>query len=335
MSHAEREEDSELLPSPLLTEVETRAAPELAEGALGWREIAGSLPVTAQLATLSEFDPARRLYRATTALTLIESDPFAAIAIGRWHVDVLEDPVRGIDPRLRGIILHDALDALYATLDSQAAIAQLDITTRRERIRESLAHTMAGHFVHADPVLRALLRLEEGRAATLIEDLIDADADRPAFEVVAREQSRTFLTGGLAVHLRLDRVDRTEAGTLIIDYKTAARLSLNPMTLPERHLQLVLYALTERDPPAGIALVGLNRDAHRYSALIDDDAGTIVPTGKSVRRCDMTAQTAAWREVVDERARQWVTAPAAVSRWPSATDLNWLSRHAEVLRDDD
>ena len=335
MSHAEREEDSELLPSPLLTEVETRPAPHLAEGALGGRESAGSLPVTAAPATLSPFDPARRLYRATTALTLIDADPFSAIAIGRWHVETLEDPVRGIDPRLRGMILHDALDALYATLDSQAAIARLDSATRRERVRETLARAMAGHFVHADPVLRALLRLEEGRAATLIEGLLDADAKRPAFEVVAREQSRTFLAGGMAVNLRLDRVDRTEAGTLIIDYKTGARLSLNPATLSERHLQLVLYALTERDPPAGVALVGLNRDVHRYSALIDDDAGAIVPSGKSVRRCDMAAQTAAWEDLVSERARQFATAPAAVSRWPTVTDLNWLSRHAEVIRDDD
>ena len=334
MSHAEREADSELLPSPLLTEVETRPAPHLAEGELGWREIAGSLPVTEQAATLSAFDTARRLYRATTALTLIESDPFAAIAIGRWHLDALEDPVRGIDPRLRGMIIHNALDALYASLDSQASIAALNAASRRERVQETLARTMAGHFVHADPVLRALLRLEEGRAAILIEDLLDSDAARPAFEVVAREQARTFLVGGMAVHLRLDRVDRTETGALIIDYKTGARLSLNPMTLADRHLQLVLYALTERDPPAGIALVGLNRDAHRYSALIDDEAGAIVPPGKSVRRCDMAAQIAAWRDEIVARAVQFVAAPVAVARWPDLTDLNWLSRHAEVIRDD-
>ncbi|MEO0950890.1 MAG: PD-(D/E)XK nuclease family protein [Pseudomonadota bacterium] len=333
MSHAEREDDSELLPSPLLTEVDTRPAPHLADGALGWREIAGSLPVVEAPATLSEFDSARRLYRATTTLTLIESDPFAAIAIGRWHIDTLEDPVRGIDPRLRGMILHDALDALYGALDSQATIAALDAASRRERVREVLARTMASHFVHADPVLRALLRLEESRAAILIEDLLNADATRPAFEVIAREQARTFLVGGMAVHLRLDRVDRTETGTLIIDYKTAARLSLNPVTLADRHLQLVLYALTERDPPAGIALAGLNRDAHRYSALIDDDAGAIVPPGKSVRRCDMAAQTATWRDDVEARAARFVAAPVVVARWPDVTDLNWLSRHAEVIRD--
>ncbi|MEO1594482.1 MAG: PD-(D/E)XK nuclease family protein [Pseudomonadota bacterium] len=334
MSHAEREEDSELLPSPLLADLETRPAQDLADGALGWREIAGSLSVTAQPAALSAFDTARRLYRATTALTLIDSDPFAAIAIGRWHLDALEDPVRGIDPRLRGMIMHDALDALYASLDSQSAISQLDPESRRERIRETLARTMAGRFVHADPVLRALLRLEEGRAATLIEDLLVADAARPVFQVVAREQSRTFLVSGMAVHLRLDRVDRTEAGTLIIDYKTAARLSLNPVTVAEKHLQLVLYALTEREPPAGIALVGLNRDAHRYSALVDDDAGAIVPSGASIRRGDMAAHIAAWRDEVSARAIRFVTAPAAVARWPDLTDLNWLSRNAELVRND-
>ena len=333
LSHAEREGDSELLPSPLLDGVGARLSPELADGRIGWADVAATLPMRHAPDTLSRFAPDRRLYQAATALPLLRADPFAAMALGRWNARWLEDPRREVGPRLRGELLHEALRRVYLVLDSRDAIAALAAPDRLALVRREVADAMAGAFVHADEVVRTLLRIEEARAVTLIDALLDADLERTPFEVVAREQERVLTLSGITLHLKLDRVDRTADGSVVIDYKTGSKVALTRDSIEGQHFAMLLYALTEREAVAGVAMAALNREPERYSGLVDDGARGVLPASRLVRALALPDVIDDWRADAEGLAARFLMAPVDIGRHPEIAALNWLSRYAEARRD--
>ena len=65
------------------------------------------------------------------------------------------------------------------------------------------------------------LELEEQRLARHVVEWLQFEAARVAFEVAETEAGRSVSVGGLAIDLRLDRIDRlNDDSLLVIDYKT-------------------------------------------------------------------------------------------------------------------
>jgi hypothetical protein len=49
----------------------------------------------------------------------------------------------------------------------------------------------------------------------------------------------------------------------------------------------------------------------------------------------MATQVAEWRAEAEALAARFLMAPIDIGRHPAQRELNWLSRHAEALRDDE
>ncbi len=69
--------------------------------------------------------------------------------------------------------------------------------------------------------------------------------------------------------------------------------------------------------------------------MLDQDASDNLPAGRTVRALDMAAEVEAWRADAEGLAARFLMAPVDIGRHPAQRELNWLSRHAEALRDDD
>jgi len=183
-------------------------------------------------------------------------EPFSAFAVGRLGVSEIAPFEPGIAPSLRGTITHAALDALYAERPDLATLSGWSNEETSRRIRDAAGFALRRHFVHADPVLRRLLSLEEARVRQVLAEFIDFERSRSEFSVVGVEERIEFTHARVELGLRADRIDQLPDGRLlVVDYKTGAVKPLIGSDGDPAEMQLVVYALALDAPVAAIALM--------------------------------------------------------------------------------
>lgn len=195
--------------------------------------------------------------------------PFRAFGELRLHAAALEEPQAGVDRRLRGIVLHRALQRLWSEWGSQRVLRALAPAVRDAKVRaaveESLAHVLA------DGCGARTLALERDWQCRAISRLLALDVARAPFTVVETERSLTGRIGGLELGLRVDRVDRVGDALVVIDYKSG-RVRKSPwhgarMEAP----QLPLYAVLHPARPAAIAIAEIGAYRAAYRGVASDD----------------------------------------------------------------
>ncbi len=191
------------------------------------------------------------------------ANPARAFAEYRLGASELRAPLELPDARLRGLIVHAALDRLYADQPSPEGLAA---EATPERLRACAAAAIERIFPAREPLLAALAGLEAETVMRLLGAVVDFDISRGGFRVLATEQSRMVELGGLTLALRLDRLEEgADGGRLVIDYKTG-RVSVSGWRGPRPgDPQLPLYALSGEAQaiafmeigPQGVRLIGV------------------------------------------------------------------------------
>jgi len=188
----------------------------------------------------------------TRMLELQARCPFRAFGELRLHARPFEEPLAGFDRRLRGQILHRALERFWTRLGTQAALLALTPAARRRRVEESADHALAELApASAGPRGRAI---ERDWQLGAIESLLALDRARDPFVVVETEREMTGRIGGLELSLRADRVDDADGAMIVIDYKTGRAHGTSWRGARMDAPQLPLYAVLHPQRPAGIAL---------------------------------------------------------------------------------
>ena len=222
--------------------------------------------------------PALASPRAPGGARLLELQalcPFRAFAELRLGAPPMEEPQAGVDPKVRGILLHRALHALWASFGGQAGLLALADEERRARVDAAV-----------DDALRTELPVGTGARTIAVErdwqrlaitQLLELDAARPGFVVIETERSREIGIGGLELRVRADRVDRVGDECIVIDYKTGTAKSKSWRGARMDAPQLPLYAVVHPERPTGIAFaavgaadasyVGVARDAEAIPGL--------------------------------------------------------------------
>ncbi len=181
--------------------------------------------------------------------------PFRAFAQLRLHSEALEEPAAGVDRRLRGIVLHRALETFWSELGSQQALARLADQECDRQVQVAVERALAELLPAGSGARTVALERDWQRRA--IGHLLELERARPGFTVVETERSLTGRIGGLELSLRVDRVDRVGGELVVIDYKSG-RARKSPwrgarMEAP----QLPLYAVLHPSQPAAIAMAEL------------------------------------------------------------------------------
>jgi ATP-dependent helicase/nuclease subunit B len=234
--------------------------------------------------------------------------PFQAFARYRLEAQALEEAAPGLDPRVRGELVHAVMAALWTRLRSRDAAAALDPHELDEAIAEAVEAALdpaaAGGFPDG------VRTLERRRLQRLALQSVQQDLRRGrAFEVIGIEAQHALTLAGLPLAMRIDRIDRLDDGALVvIDYKTGA-VARKEWTLPRPLApQLPAYALAlEHEPLAAIAFAQLKAGDCK---LLTEPATRLIGTEEGRDR--ITQLRCEWREELTRLAQAFAEGRADV-----------------------
>ena len=329
LSWPRSERDAALVPSPLLDAWRGSSSTDATDP--GW--FAATL--CGRPLRREEADPAPPLAvgeRVRGGAYTVQSqftEPFTAFAIGRLGVRAMPAIEVGLSASLRGTIVHRALGVLLPAGLSQAEMRSWQAGERARRVASAVESALSMHFRHADTVVERLLSLERRRLERLLQLFLDAELARPAFEIRAVETALRLVRRGVALDLRVDRMDRLHDGSLlVIDYKTGAPKRLLTAQGTPAEWQTVVYAMALDEPVGGLALVNLDSRGIVYRGI-----GADLPWN-ALGHDEWALRLAGWSHSVDEALGCIAAGDARVNVALSASrsrPLNVLSR-AEALK---
>jgi ATP-dependent helicase/nuclease subunit B len=263
MSYPCREGERELRASPLLTELPELKPEELdlyPSGDLAILQFGSGEPELLEDRYGPPLEPHRPVAGGTRLFADQSDCPFRAFANHRLGADPVAEPESGLDARNRGNLIHDILDQVWKELREQATLlaasdAELDgivstaVDQSLRRLEPRRPLTLTPRFTE----------LERERLILLVRQWLELEKQRAPFRVEVLEQKRQTEIGGLAFHLKADRIDRLADGSLaIIDYKTGNDPKSIQGWLQERmeEPQLPLYACTTEQGAVSSLLLG-------------------------------------------------------------------------------
>ncbi len=271
--------------------------------------------------------PHSRADGGADVLTAQSNCPFQAFAKARLGAEHWQPAEAGFTPAQRGILLHAALHAVWAGPPSGIR-SHTDLEQISDLRRFVEGHVRSAFREKITAPLRArmpqrYLELEEQRLIRLITEWLKYESTRFPFEVAGTELASSKSIAGLALDLRLDRVDRLNDNTLlVIDYKTG-QVSPKVWNLPRpENVQLPLYAgfaLEERFEEflGGLVFAKLSAGEMEFSGRVGDPASTLLPGLKGhnslVRNLLQAEDLIDWRNCIELLARDFLSGNAEVN----------------------
>jgi probable DNA repair protein len=314
-SHAQTAGDEQRRASPLLLSLPLLRASDLPppDPGIAARQFAAQEIERVRDQQGPELPPGSVVTGGTALLQQQAACPFRAFAQLRLGARAPEEPEPGLDARVRGQLLHEALRHLWEALESHERLcalpgsellASIDVAIARalDHAAHERAHTLSGRF-------RAI---EAQRLASLLRQWLELEKQRAPFRLLAAESEQTIELGGLTLNARMDRIDQLDAGgCAIMDYKSG-------LTSPKKwegerpdEPQLPAYAIAWQNPqpvtallfaqlrPGDLAIKGLA--AHEGVAPGADSADAGWP-----------AQLDAWRATLTQLAESFRRGDARV-----------------------
>jgi probable DNA repair protein len=277
LSHPLREADRELVPSPLIRDLQESKAEDLAlpeyesmreairRARRGERTPDAKGPALGAAGpALGAAAPAVNAPGVISGGTSVFKDqaacPFRAFALHRLGAEGLEAPPAGLDARERGTLLHAMLAHVWQELKSKS---RLDAASDADLV--ALLALAADHAIgrlrarRPDAIEGRFMELEKTRLAKLGRAWLDIERARPPFEVAAVEQKRPVSFGGVTVNAKLDRMDSLIAdeqgqwlgrSRAILDYKTGSANVGDWLGVRPDDPQLPLYAVSQNETAA-------------------------------------------------------------------------------------
>lgn len=304
-SHAEREGERELRPSPFIAALPLAA---------GQAESVNLSDLRLDELDDSQGPPLAEGEKVTGGLDVLDTQArnplwaFVRHRLGGRELPAYE-PVAGMN--VRGQFLHEALELLGHMLPDQDSLhAAMAEGRLAPLLAEIVQQAAAAHLGAYEPALR---ELECERARGLLADWCDAEAARPPFAIYQREERYQWEHGRLALNARVDRIDQLGDGSLLIlDYKTGMGEAFPEADWSRQrpvNLQLPFYAAilaaqtgTAQAEIAGLMLAQVHARHIRAKGLGAADLGikgvTPVEDSKTFEGQDWTAVLRRWESAI-------------------------------------
>ena len=242
---------------------------------------------------------------------------FRAFASLRLQAEIPESPSLGLDARVRGNILHKALEEFWKEVKSQAALRAMTTVERRaalnRAIRLGLERNVPITDQH-DEWSRAYVELFEQKTMSLLERWLAFELKRGDFTVVSPEGEELIQVGPLQLKVRPDRIDQVKGGLVLVDYKTSSDLATSHW-LGERPRapQLPLYTLLgDADEIRGLAFGRLRPGKQMDWIGLQKEEGDL-QLDRRTKIHDLQSQVAAWRVELDRLAQDFADGVTSVN----------------------
>ena len=230
---------------------------------------------------------------------------FRAFAEKRLWSTELEQASMGLDVMERGNLVHHALQQFWNEVKTQDALlempqAAVDEVMERS-IDESLRETAALSVTAWDA---SYVKLQRARLCTLMKQWLEIEKERPPFAVKHTEREFNDVPiGRLRLRVRVDRVDESQDGDILLDYKTGQAKPQTWLTDRPDAPQLPLYATLSdatRLQAVAFAQVRIGKDMMLTGYATDDE--TLTKKVALTEAPTLEAQVDRWREVLTRLA---------------------------------
>ncbi len=316
ISYPQHEGDSELRPSPLITDIKPLVPPDwLMSPPPRYRNQIFAARVLEQYSDWQ--GPALADDLPVTGGTSIFKDqaacPFRAFARHRLGAESLEEPGSGsgLGAAERGSLVHKVLEAFWKETGDLQTLNQLDGEALQQCVTEIVVAIIATETQKFPQIFtERFAHLERNRLIKLTCAWLEVERGRPTFAVAALEAEQLFAIGGIEVKMKVDRIDRlASGGEMIIDYKTG-KTSVNDW-FGERpnEPQLPLYALAQGHAAEAITFASLRPERCAFQGVSKDEA---VAKGISQSKIDWGVQQGIWRDALTTLAKEFRQGRAVV-----------------------
>ena len=339
LSWAEREEDRELRPSPLLRRFATmhRESIEVAE-TVGW----GKRPRKADLEEIvDERAPAVKDEELRTHGTFVlqwqSACPFRSFAQARLGADQLRDTPMGISAIERGNVTELALQYVWEHLRThQNLVGGLPQAEVERAIEESIDRAIADRFPKGEEAWLVKHReIERERLNKLVREWLEVEKERhPFHNIQAQVKEETLQIAGLTIRAQIDRVEQTVDGDyVVIDYKTGAKHSEKLWETPRpQDPQLPIYAVAQMSKGheiAGVAFAKVRAGACGFKGI----AARKDIFGRTRNSEAFAATIATWQPELERLATNLLAGDAEVDpkNLPGTTNSSCEYCHLESL----
>jgi ATP-dependent helicase/nuclease subunit B len=255
--------------------------------------------------------------------------PFQAFATVRLQAGQWEPAETGLNAKQRGQLLHWVLHRVWGG-EPAGGISSWEELQKKddlgEFVRKAVKSVMRESFDarrrNSLPLRFAAryLELEEERLTQLVSEWLEFERERLPFTVSGTEVMRRVTVAGLALKVRLDRVDRLQNGNvLIVDYKSS---DVGPKAWAGERpddVQLPLYATfaAPEEDLEGLVFARVRPgEKTKFCGRVRDAAGTLQP-GLSARnglvKDPLTElQLEDWRERIERLGEDFLAGRAEV-----------------------
>ena len=242
-------------------------------------------------------------------LSLQAINPQLAFLAYRLHARRVESFSDQLLPNERGNLAHIALENLWTSIASSAALHLLSDDELRQRISAVCHGALEQRARHRKEDWPSQWQVLEQRSleALLWDWMTLEKARQSGFRVKANEQQVIITLQQLPLRLRLDRVDTLDDGRIaIIDYKTGKSWR-KPQWLDERpaDVQLFLYALSADQPLAAVIAGRLLANECRFEGLSEHESLS-VKRDKILDEWNLAQLQTRWRDVLSQLAQEFI-----------------------------
>ena len=262
--------------------------------------------------------PDQPLRGGARILELQAACPFRAFAEIRLHATSLDTRTPGLDPRDRGNLVHQVMELFWQELESQQALRDLPEPHRHTLLDQCITQALQSAARLAQtPWDHAYLQVQHQRLSALLRPWLLIELERPNFVVASHESSlRDIPLGPLRLNLRVDRIDLTAAGPLILDYKTGPAAPSQWLTPRPDLPQLPLYAVLanaspDSEPLAGVAFANLRAGEDLCLKGFADSTATLAKPSR-MDAPTLADQIAEWHQTLTTLAEQFAAGDTRV-----------------------
>ncbi len=239
---------------------------------------------------------------------------FRAFAEHRLGSTELESVELGMDALESGIVVHTVMEIFWGQVKTQDELREMTLAEREAVLDAAISVGLrkVAQLTVSDWDA-AYVEMQRERLRRLLRPWLTQELARPPFSVKQREEKVSDVQiGPLHLSVRVDRVDETTGGDLLIDYKTGRVATTDWLSDRPDAPQLPLYAvLSNTERLGGVAFAKLRVGKEMgWKGFVAGEG--VLPKPDKLKTESLAAQVDEWREVLTKLAEQFAAGDAQV-----------------------
>ena len=299
-SFSERDGDQELRPSPLIVDYPPIVSSSHSKQPDSPFDANGSVMLEkceeAQAPAVTEQE--LTLIRGGSAIIKSQAAcPFIAFAKHRLNAKPLAEPSLGLSPWEMGETVHYCLELFWRQVKTQQQLLALDKHSIKNRLIPIIESALS-YLTQRHPRLmkERFTQLQRQRLEQLLLDWLELEKQRHPFTVARIEHEVNVSLSGLPLHLRIDRIDRSANGEiLLIDYKTHQNSLSSWFSQRPTEPQLPLYFIGFPQKPDALAFAHVNTKNCAFSGIANESK--VLPNIKTLDKIRNIPEELSWQSL--------------------------------------